>query len=70
MGAKARLPFVHLKLAQQLEEEGQFENAEKHYIEGGKPKEAVLMYVHDQDWDSAERLAKFVVFSCIRVSSR
>uniref|UniRef100_A0A915BZY3 Intraflagellar transport protein osm-1 n=1 Tax=Parascaris univalens TaxID=6257 RepID=A0A915BZY3_PARUN len=58
LGAKARLPFVHLKLAQQLEEEGQFENAEKHYIEGGKPKEAVLMYVHDQDWDNAERLAK------------
>ncbi|VDM37534.1 unnamed protein product [Toxocara canis] len=43
LGAKARLPFVHVMLAQQLEEEGQFENAEKHYIEGGKPKEAVLM---------------------------
>ncbi|VDK57787.1 unnamed protein product [Anisakis simplex] len=58
LGAKNRLAFVHLKLAQQLEEEGQFETAEKHYIEGGKPKEAVLMYINELDWDNAERLAR------------
>ncbi|EJD74502.1 intraflagellar transporter osm-1 [Loa loa] len=56
--AKDRLPSVHFKLAQQLEEEGEFEKAEMHYIEGGKPKEAVLMYIHDQDWENAERVAK------------
>ncbi|MCP9265076.1 Intraflagellar transport protein osm-1 [Dirofilaria immitis] len=36
--AKNRLPSVHFKLAQQLEEEGEFEKAEMHYIESGKPK--------------------------------
>lgn len=56
--AKNRLPLVHFKLAQQLEEEGEFEKAEMHYIEGGKPKEAVLMYIHDHDWENAERVAK------------
>ncbi|KAL3991031.1 WD domain G-beta repeat family protein [Acanthocheilonema viteae] len=56
--AKNRLPSVHFKLAQQLEEEGEFEKAEMHYMEGGKPKEAVLMYIHDQDWENAERVAK------------
>ncbi|VDM92634.1 unnamed protein product, partial [Onchocerca ochengi] len=56
--AKNRLPSVHFKLAQQLEEEGEFEKAEIHYIESGRPKEVVLMYVHDQDWENAERVAK------------
>ncbi|VDN00883.1 unnamed protein product [Thelazia callipaeda] len=57
-GAKNRLSGVHMKLAQQLEEEGSLKEAEVHYIEGGKSKEAVMMYVHDQDWESAERIAK------------
>ncbi|KAM3727543.1 Intraflagellar transport protein [Dirofilaria immitis] len=56
--AKNRLPSVHFKLAQQLEEEGEFEKAEMHYIESGKPKEVILMYIHDQDWENAERIAK------------
>ncbi|KAK6114288.1 hypothetical protein QQG55_55400 [Brugia pahangi] len=56
--AKNRLPSVHFKLAQQLEEEGEFEKAEMHFIESGKPKEAILMYIHDQDWENAERVAK------------
>ncbi|VDM11557.1 unnamed protein product [Wuchereria bancrofti] len=56
--AKNRLPSVHFKFAQQLEEEGEFEKAEMHYIESGKSKEAILMYVHDQDWENAERIAK------------
>uniref|UniRef100_A0A915PPW5 Intraflagellar transport protein 172 n=1 Tax=Setaria digitata TaxID=48799 RepID=A0A915PPW5_9BILA len=56
--AKDRLSSVHFKLAQQLEEEGEFEKAEMHYIESGKPREAILMYIHDQDWKNAERIAK------------
>lgn len=57
-GAKGRLPFVHERLAQQLEEEGELEKAEMHYIEGKKPREAVLMYIHELDWNNAERVAK------------
>ncbi|VDK73481.1 unnamed protein product [Litomosoides sigmodontis] len=56
--AKNRLPSVHFKLAQQLEEEGEFEKAEMHYVESERPKEAVLMYVHNQQWENAERVAK------------
>lgn len=58
--AKNRLPSVHFKLAQQLEEEGEFEKAEMHYIKSGKPREAILMYIHDQNWESAERIAKYI----------
>lgn len=59
MEAKNRLPSVHLKYAQQLEEEGEFEKAEIHYVEGGKPDEAIMMYTHDEDWGNAERIAKY-----------
>ena len=41
-----------------LEDEGKFKEAETHFVKGGKPKEAVLMYVHNQDWDSAQRVAE------------
>ncbi|MFH4973753.1 hypothetical protein AB6A40_000462 [Gnathostoma spinigerum] len=58
LGAKSRLPSVHLKLALQLEEEGQLENAEKHYLEAGKAREAIDMYMRENDWESAERIAK------------
>jgi intraflagellar transport protein 172 len=27
-------------------------------IQAKKPKEAVLMYVHNQDWESAQRVAE------------
>ena len=27
-------------------------------MRGGKPKEAVLMYVHQQNWDAAQRVAE------------
>lgn len=53
-----------------LEDEGRFQEAEDEFIKAGKPKEAVLMYVHVQDWDGAQRVAEkfdkerwvFVVF--------
>ncbi|KAB7506029.1 Intraflagellar transport protein [Armadillidium nasatum] len=32
--------------------------AEEQFIKAGKPKEAVLMYVHAQDWESAQRVAE------------
>ena len=58
VGAKAKLPFVHVQYAMRLEEEGQYEEAESHYIDGESPKEAVLMYLHLQRWTKAEQIAK------------
>lgn len=28
------------------------------FVQAKKPKEAVLMYVHSQDWESAQRVAE------------
>lgn len=56
--AKHRLSDVHLKHAMHLEDEGMFKEAEEEFVRAGKPKEAVLMYVHAQDWDSAQRVAE------------
>ncbi|CAI2357816.1 unnamed protein product [Caenorhabditis sp. 36 PRJEB53466] len=58
IGAKERLPTVHGRLASQLEEEGRQEDASKHYIEGNQPELAVEMFIRDNDWAAAERVAK------------
>ena len=36
---------------------GKFGEAEAEFIKASKPKEAVLMYVHNEEWDSAQRVA-------------
>jgi len=54
---KEKLPEVHLKYAMYLEDEGRFEEAEKEFIKADKPKEAIDMYVHQQDWANATRVA-------------
>ncbi|XP_064457098.1 intraflagellar transport protein 172 homolog [Ornithodoros turicata] len=56
--AKQKLPEIHLKYAMFLEDEGKFHEAEAEFIKANKPKEAVLMYVHNQDWDNARRVAE------------
>ncbi|XP_071962115.1 intraflagellar transport protein 172 homolog [Antedon mediterranea] len=56
--AKNKIPEIHLKHAMYLEDEGRFKDAEAAFIKAGKPKEAVLMYVHSQDWDAAQRVAE------------
>ena len=55
---KEKLPEVHLKYAMYLEDEGRFEEAEKEFIKADKPKEAIDMYVHQQDWANATRVAE------------
>ncbi|XP_063770977.1 intraflagellar transport protein 172 homolog isoform X3 [Pseudophryne corroboree] len=55
---KEKLPEIHLKYAMFLEDEGKFPEAEAEFVKAGKPKEAVLMYVHNQDWDAAQRVAE------------
>jgi intraflagellar transport protein 172 len=32
--------------------------AEEEFVSAGKPKEAVLMYVHQQNWDAAQKVAE------------
>ena len=55
---KEKLPEVHLKYAMYLEDEGRFEEAEKEFVKADKPKEAIDMYVHQQDWANATRVAE------------
>ena len=55
---RSKLPDIHLKHALYLEDEGKFDEAEGEFIAAGKPKEAVLMHVHQQNWDSAQRVAE------------
>ncbi|WKY15558.1 hypothetical protein Q1695_000775 [Nippostrongylus brasiliensis] len=58
LGAKERLPGVHMRMAVQMEEEGRLDQAAQHFIAAGKPAEAVAMYLHDGAWRNAEQIAK------------
>lgn len=56
--SKDKLPEIHGRYAMFLEDEGRFAEAEQEFIRAKKPKEAVLMYVHNRDWDNAQRVAE------------
>nr|XP_023018691.1 intraflagellar transport protein 172 homolog [Leptinotarsa decemlineata] len=49
---------VHLKYAMALEDDGKFSDAEAEFLQANKPKEAILMYVHAQNWINALRIAE------------
>ncbi|CAH0547356.1 unnamed protein product [Brassicogethes aeneus] len=49
---------VHYKYAMALEDDGKFSEAEAEFILAEKPKEAILMYVHAQNWINALRIAE------------
>lgn len=53
-----KTPQIHLRYAMYLEDEGKFEEAEAEFIRAGKPKEAILMFVHNRDWEAAQRVAE------------
>jgi len=53
-----KLADVHLKHALFLEDDEKFREAEEAFIAASKPKEAIDMYVHQQDWASALRVAE------------
>jgi intraflagellar transport protein 172 len=55
---KYRLSDIYYKHAMFLEDEGKFKEAENSFILAGKPKEAILMYIHNEDWDSARVVAE------------
>ncbi|XP_051954406.1 intraflagellar transport protein 172 homolog [Xyrauchen texanus] len=58
LSMKQKIPDVHLKKAMFLEDQGKFTEAETEFIKAGKPKEAVLMHVHNKDWSNAQRVAE------------
>uniref|UniRef100_A0A2K6G5V0 Intraflagellar transport protein 172 homolog n=1 Tax=Propithecus coquereli TaxID=379532 RepID=A0A2K6G5V0_PROCO len=58
LALKHKTPEIHLRYAMYLEDKGKFEEAEAEFIRAGKPKEAVLMFVHNQDWEAAQRVAE------------
>ncbi|KAJ3030518.1 hypothetical protein HK097_005620, partial [Rhizophlyctis rosea] len=55
---KTKLADVHYKHAMFLEDEGKFKEAEQSFVLAGKPKEAILMYIHNEDWEEALRVAE------------
>ncbi|KAI8902928.1 hypothetical protein BC833DRAFT_571194 [Globomyces pollinis-pini] len=55
---KHKLSDVHYKHAMYLEDEGKFKEAEAAFILAGKPREAILMYIHDENWDAALQVAE------------
>ncbi|XP_072536228.1 intraflagellar transport protein 172 homolog isoform X2 [Salminus brasiliensis] len=58
LSMKQKIPQIHLKNAMFLEDEGNFNEAEVEFIKAGKPKEAVMMYIHVQDWGGAQRVSE------------
>jgi intraflagellar transport protein 172 len=56
--AQKKLPDVHLKYALFLEDEERFKEAEEEFIKAGKPREALDMYIHQQEWQNAMRVAE------------
>ncbi|CAG9768133.1 unnamed protein product [Ceutorhynchus assimilis] len=54
----SKVSEVHYKYAMALEDDGKFAEAETEFILADKPKEAVLMYVHAQNWIAALRVAE------------
>eukprot|EP00762_Andalucia_godoyi_P003650 ANDGO_00724.mRNA.1 Intraflagellar transport protein 172 len=56
--ARDRVPEVHERRAMSLEDAGRFAEAESEFLAANKPREAVDMYVHLQDWTAALRIAE------------
>jgi intraflagellar transport protein 172 len=53
-----KLPEIHLKHALFLEDEEKYAEAEDEFVNASKPREAIDMYVHQQDWPNAMRVAE------------
>ncbi|KAA0161786.1 hypothetical protein FNF31_03572 [Cafeteria roenbergensis] len=56
--APDKLKTITFKRALQLEDDGQFEEAEAEFISAQRPREAVEMHLHQKAWDSAMRVAE------------
>uniref|UniRef100_A0A0N5ACU7 Intraflagellar transport protein 172 homolog n=1 Tax=Syphacia muris TaxID=451379 RepID=A0A0N5ACU7_9BILA len=58
IGDQSKLSAVHLQHAIQLEDDGKYDEASEHYIKANCIKEAIAMYVHSQQWEKAEEIAR------------
>lgn len=57
LGATNRLQFVQQKYAEHLEDVRDFGRAEEYYLKANKGREAILMHIHEKNWEAAERIA-------------
>jgi intraflagellar transport protein 172 len=57
-GNALRLPEIKYRYAMSLEDEGKYMEAEAIFIECGKTREAILMHIHNEDWDRALFIAE------------
>ena len=55
---KNKVGDIPYKYAMAIEDDGNFKDSEDYCSRAKTLKEAVLMYVHNQDWDSAQILAE------------
>ena len=55
---QSQLAETHVEIAQHLQGEGAFKEAEKHFVEGGDWKGGVQMYRAAGMWEGSLRLAK------------
>ncbi|KAJ1554535.1 hypothetical protein HK405_004770, partial [Cladochytrium tenue] len=55
---RSRLADVHYKHAMYLEDEGRFREAQDAFILAARPREAILMYIHNEDWVNALSVAE------------
>lgn len=53
-----KVPEIHLKYALFLEDEEKFAEAEREFVTANKPREAIDMYLHQQDWANSLRVAE------------
>ena len=58
MSMIAKIPEVRIKKALFLEGEESFKDAEDELVKAGKPNQAIDMYIHQQAWDDALRIAE------------
>ena len=56
---------VHLVFAKFLQGKGRFKEAEDNFIKGGQPREAIDMYIQQEDWEAAFRVADLFLPSAI-----
>eukprot|EP01006_Ploeotia_vitrea_P031095 TRINITY_DN63406_c0_g1_i1.p1 TRINITY_DN63406_c0_g1~~TRINITY_DN63406_c0_g1_i1.p1 ORF type:complete len:1553 (+),score=958.06 TRINITY_DN63406_c0_g1_i1:271-4659(+) len=55
---KHRKSEVDFAFAIHMEDEGMFNKAEEHFVAAGKPREAIDMYNHAEEWVNAMRVAE------------
>ncbi|KAI8903741.1 hypothetical protein EDD86DRAFT_195465 [Gorgonomyces haynaldii] len=55
---KYKIEEIHYKHAMFLEDEGKYKEAQDAFILAGKPREAILMFIHNEDWDKALQVAE------------